>query len=200
MMPKSSSQSRSGEAWRAAGSRRMCDVLQQRMLVSTCQAAPLPPCTNALCRLPTTHAGSGPSRFNSSLDAGRSSSPYAAPPPASSGRKSTLLAICRQLPPSMQRAEWCLDDYVITDKLYKGYASMGEQRRGERGGWLTARQQQPCADMRALSRACCTAVHGQAACAPAHSACALACLPPLPPPPTANAPHRSVQGHLQALA
>jgi hypothetical protein len=26
----------------------------------------------------------------------------------------------------MQRAEWCLDDYIITDKLYKGYASMGE--------------------------------------------------------------------------
>jgi hypothetical protein len=44
----------------------------------------------------------------------------------SPGRKSTLLAICRHLPPSMQRTEWCLDDYVITDKLYKGYASMGE--------------------------------------------------------------------------
>jgi hypothetical protein len=28
----------------------------------------------------------------------------------------------------MQRAEWCLDDYIITDKLYKGYASMGTCR------------------------------------------------------------------------
>jgi hypothetical protein len=26
----------------------------------------------------------------------------------------------------MHRKEWCLDDYIITDKLYKGYASMGE--------------------------------------------------------------------------
>jgi hypothetical protein len=26
----------------------------------------------------------------------------------------------------MQRAEWCFDDYVIMQKLYKGYASEGE--------------------------------------------------------------------------
>ncbi|WIA10385.1 hypothetical protein OEZ85_010577 [Tetradesmus obliquus] len=49
---------------------------------------------------------------------------YQAPPPPSPGRKSTLLAMCPQLPPSMHRKEWCLDDYIITDKLYKGYASM----------------------------------------------------------------------------
>lgn len=60
------------------------------------------------------------------MDTTRTNSVYSAPPPVSPGRKSTLLAICRQLPPSMQRTEWCLDDYVITDKLYKGYASMGE--------------------------------------------------------------------------
>jgi hypothetical protein len=36
--------------------------------------------------------------------------------------------MCPQLPPSMHRKEWCLDDYIITDKLYKGYASMGEQQ------------------------------------------------------------------------
>jgi hypothetical protein len=41
------------------------------------------------------------------------------------GRKSTLLALCPQLPPSMQRSEWCLDDYAVTEKLYKGYASVG---------------------------------------------------------------------------
>lgn len=34
--------------------------------------------------------------------------------------------MCPQLPPSMHRKEWCLNDYIITDKLYKGYASMGE--------------------------------------------------------------------------
>jgi hypothetical protein len=28
----------------------------------------------------------------------------------------------------MHRKEWCLDDYIITDKLYKGYASMGEKQ------------------------------------------------------------------------
>jgi hypothetical protein len=28
----------------------------------------------------------------------------------------------------MHRKEWCLEDYIITDKLYKGYASMGEQQ------------------------------------------------------------------------
>jgi hypothetical protein len=39
-----------------------------------------------------------------------------------------MLAVCPQLPPSMHRKEWCLDDYIITDKLYKGYASMGEQQ------------------------------------------------------------------------
>lgn len=60
------------------------------------------------------------------MDTPRSNSAYMPPPPLSPGRRSTLLAICRQLPPSMQRAEWCLDDYIITDKLYKGYASMGE--------------------------------------------------------------------------
>jgi hypothetical protein len=80
------------------------------------------------------HPGSGLSRFNSSIDASRSSSAYMAPPPISPGRRSTLLAICQQLPPSMQRAEWCLDDYIITDKLYKGYASMGECVHGGRGG------------------------------------------------------------------
>ncbi len=48
------------------------------------------------------------------------------PPPPLPGHKSTILAICPQLPPSMQRAEWCLDDYVIMEKLYTGYASVGE--------------------------------------------------------------------------
>lgn len=76
----------------------------------------------------STPEGSGPSRYNSSMDAPRTNSFYSAPPPVSPGRKSTLLAICRQLPPSMQRTEWCLDDYIITDKLYKGYASMGKQK------------------------------------------------------------------------
>jgi hypothetical protein len=58
-------------------------------------------------------------------------SPHASlgPPPISPGRRSTLLAVCPQLPPSMQRAEWCFDDYVIMQKLYKGYASEGEQQQ-----------------------------------------------------------------------
>ncbi len=47
------------------------------------------------------------------------------PPPITDGRKSTMLAICPQLPPSMQRPEWCMDDYTIMDKLYTGYASTG---------------------------------------------------------------------------
>jgi hypothetical protein len=26
----------------------------------------------------------------------------------------------------MQRSEWCLDDYIVMDKLYTGYASVGK--------------------------------------------------------------------------
>jgi len=63
--------------------------------------------------------------------------PSFAPPPPSPGRKSTLLAICPHLPPSMQRAEWCLDDYVVMDKLYTGYASVGECT-----GWLAHQMSQ----------------------------------------------------------
>jgi hypothetical protein len=48
------------------------------------------------------------------------------PPPPTPGSKSTILALCPQIPPSMQRAEWCLDDYIVMEKLYKGYASVGE--------------------------------------------------------------------------
>lgn len=82
---------------------------------------------------------SGASRNNSSqLETPRTNSAYMGPPPCSPGRKSTLLAICRQLPPSMQRSEWCLDDYIITDKLYKGYASMGESRNCGVCCWVTA--------------------------------------------------------------
>jgi hypothetical protein len=99
-------------------------------------------------------AGSGTSRYNSSLDTPRTNSAYMAPPPVSPGRKSTLLAICRQLPPSMQRAEWCLDDYIITDKLYKGYASMGEclSCGGPLGTWWvrTRRQHLPAASKTAV--------------------------------------------------
>jgi hypothetical protein len=44
----------------------------------------------------------------------------------------------------MHRKEWCLDDYIITDKLYKGYASMGEQQAaaGVFAAAGTAHQQQ----------------------------------------------------------
>jgi hypothetical protein len=42
------------------------------------------------------------------------------------GGRTTVLAVCPHLPPSMQRAEWRTDDFIITDKLYTGYASVGE--------------------------------------------------------------------------
>ncbi|KAI8467295.1 MAG: kinase-like domain-containing protein [Monoraphidium minutum] len=45
--------------------------------------------------------------------------PSAAPAP-----RSTLLAVCPHLPPSMQRAEWSLADFEVLEKLYTGYASV----------------------------------------------------------------------------
>jgi hypothetical protein len=50
------------------------------------------------------------------------------PPPPAPGARSQLLALCPHLPPSMQRTEWCLDDFIVLEKLYKGYASVGESR------------------------------------------------------------------------
>eukprot|EP00775_Hariotina_reticulata_P011671 gene11671-11814_t len=68
---------------------------------------------------------SASSRYGSNVDTPRStSSVYSAPPPASPGRRSTLLALCPQLPPSMHRKDWCLNDYVVLEKLYNGYASV----------------------------------------------------------------------------
>lgn len=72
--------------------------------------------------------GSAMSGYDSPMSPLSQANSYNPPGPGSPGRRSTLLAVCPQLPPSMQRNEWCLDDYVITDKLYKGYASMGEWR------------------------------------------------------------------------
>lgn len=96
-------------------------------LVRSLAAADLLALSSSSHKLPsTTPEGSAGSRLTSGLETPRTNSAYMGPPPVSPGRKSTLLAICRQLPPSMQRVEWCLDDYIITDKLYKGYASMGE--------------------------------------------------------------------------
>jgi hypothetical protein len=77
--------------------------------------------------LPFQFAGSGGLSMQASVDCPRTPQGCTPLPPTSPGGKSTLLAVCPQLPPSMQRKEWCLEDYVITDKLYKGYASMGEQ-------------------------------------------------------------------------
>lgn len=64
--------------------------------------------------------------FVNSTTSTNSSFSHAAPPPISPGRQSKLLAVCPQLPPSMQRPEWCLADYTVVDRLYKGYASKGE--------------------------------------------------------------------------
>jgi serine/threonine protein kinase len=94
------------------------------------------------------------------------------PPPASPGRKSQLLALCPHLPPSMQRAEWCMDDFIVMEKLYKGYASVGAHRPLARvwvpPGVLTVRS--PMAS--------------------AWSRCSKRPLPPLPPSPSRPRPHR----------
>ena len=42
------------------------------------------------------------------------------------GKRSVVLAMCDTVPPTMQRAEWVMDDYTVLDKLYTGYASVGE--------------------------------------------------------------------------
>ena len=81
--------------------------------------------------MPAKTTSSGAAANNSSSSS--ASAGGAAPPvgaaltPPAAARRSRLLAVCPQLPPSMQRAEWCLDDYVVHDKLYTGYASVGER-------------------------------------------------------------------------
>eukprot|EP00878_Enallax_costatus_P028511 GHUV01030800.1.p1 GENE.GHUV01030800.1~~GHUV01030800.1.p1 ORF type:complete len:161 (+),score=19.05 GHUV01030800.1:751-1233(+) len=77
-----------------------------------------------------TPMGSGFSGYDSPMSPLSQANSYNPLPPPSPGRRSTLLAVCPQLPPSMQRREWCLDDYSVndTDLLYKGYASRGKWR------------------------------------------------------------------------
>jgi hypothetical protein len=44
--------------------------------------------------------------------------------------RTKLLALCPTVPPAMQREGWCMSDYVVLEKLYKGYASKGARRGG----------------------------------------------------------------------
>lgn len=88
-----------------------------------------PPPTPALQARPKRRSPSAPRRPPESAGADAAEAqqrPSYLPPPESPGRKSTLLAVCPHLPPSMQRAEWCMDDFEVGEKLYKGYASVGE--------------------------------------------------------------------------
>lgn len=49
--------------------------------------------------------------------------------PVQAGASRSLFALNPQLPPGMSRQKWSLDDYTITKKLQKGYASTVYQVR-----------------------------------------------------------------------
>ncbi|KAG1680441.1 hypothetical protein FOA52_015534 [Chlamydomonas sp. UWO 241] len=53
------------------------------------------------------------------------------PPPAP---VTTMLAKHRQLPADMQRERWCIGDYTLQEKLYKGYASVVYRAHCRRSG------------------------------------------------------------------
>eukprot|EP00798_Chlamydomonas_sp_ICE-L_P020296 gene20296-27053_t len=45
------------------------------------------------------------------------------PEPGTPNYPTIMLSMSLSLPPSMQRKNWCLHDYAVTEKLYTGYAS-----------------------------------------------------------------------------
>ncbi len=64
-------------------------------------------------------------------------SPRAEPPPGSPAgtpNQTTLLALSHTLPPRMVRQHWCVDDYVMGEKLYTGYASTVFKAQCKRSG------------------------------------------------------------------
>ncbi len=92
-----------------------------------CLHAPCIPALAAACAEPDTQ--------NGTCSSGPSYTASPAPPPIEPGRKSTMLCLNPTIPPSMQRSEWCLDDYILQEKIYKGYASNGRCPSGAaRGG------------------------------------------------------------------
>lgn len=49
--------------------------------------------------------------------------PTQQPPPARAAASTKLLSLCPEVPAAMRRAVWCLDDYALEERLYKGAMS-----------------------------------------------------------------------------
>jgi hypothetical protein len=101
--------------------------------------------------------------------------------------RTKLLALCPTVPPAMQREGWCMSDYVVMEKLYKGYASKGGPFLGGRRRVLVF-----CVHARPMPQ-------GRAPCPRVSIRAPPPCYPLTPVlPPNPLPPPRSLQGRLQA--
>ena len=51
------------------------------------------------------------------------------PEPGTPNYPTAMLALSNTAPPRMQRSNWCLADYTVIEKLYKGRHSWGASQR-----------------------------------------------------------------------